>query len=192
VDLAERERYLTPPLGGVFVPRAQVMTADDLRRAVTRIAHEIVEKNHGLGDTVLIGLQTGGVPLAQQLAEALQRIEGTDVPVGSLDVAFYRDDIGLRPVLPEAVTDITFDLTGRTVVLVDDVLFTGRTIRAALNALNDYGRAKAVQLAVMVDRGHRELPIRPDYVGKNLPTRRDEMVDVSDEGVILGDMVVVK
>jgi pyrimidine operon attenuation protein/uracil phosphoribosyltransferase len=104
-------------------------------------------------------------------------------------VAFYRDDIGLRPVLPEAVTDISFDLTGATVVLVDDVLFTGRTIRAALNALGEYGRAQAVQLAVMVDRGHRELPIRPDFVGKNLPTRRDEMVDVTDEGVALGDVV---
>ncbi len=194
MPMAERERYLTPPLGGVFVPRSQVMTADDCRRAMTRIAHEIVERNHGSGNTVLIGLQTGGVPLAHELANTLQRIEATDValPVGSLDVAFYRDDIGLRPVLPEAVTDITFDLTGKTVVLVDDVLFTGRTIRAALNALNDYGRARAVQLAVMVDRGHRELPIRPDYVGKNLPTRRDEMVDVSDEGVILGDMVAVK
>jgi pyrimidine operon attenuation protein/uracil phosphoribosyltransferase len=176
------------------------MTADDCRRAITRIAHEIVERNHGLAETVLIGLQTGGVPLAHELAEALQRIEPTTGPddeptaiqTGSLDVAFYRDDIGLRPVLPEAVTDISFDLTGKTVVLVDDVLFTGRTIRAALNALNDYGRARQVQLAVMVDRGHRELPIRPDYVGKNLPTRRDEMVDVSDEGVILGDMVAVK
>ena len=193
--MAERERYLTPPLGGVFVPRAQVMSADDCRRAITRIAHEIVERNHGLANTAIIGLQTGGVPLANQLAQTLQRIDGAATeppPTGSLDVAFYRDDIGLRPVLPEAVTDISFDLTGQTVVLVDDVLFTGRTIRAALNALNDYGRAKQVQLAVMVDRGHRELPIRPDYVGKNLPTRRDEMVDVSDEGVILGDMVVPK
>jgi pyrimidine operon attenuation protein/uracil phosphoribosyltransferase len=174
------------------------MSADDCRRAITRIAHEIVERNHGLEPehTVLIGLQTGGVALSEQLAETLERIGGgSDGPnarrprTGSLDVAFYRDDIGLRPVLPEAVTDISFDLTGTTVVLVDDVLFTGRTIRAALNALNDYGRAKQVQLAVMVDRGHRELPIRPDYVGKNLPTRRDEMVDVSDEGVIIGDMV---
>ncbi len=187
--MAERERYLTPPLGGVFVARAHVMTADDVRRAVTRIAHEILERNRGLSELVLIGLQTGGVPLAERLTEELARIEGTDVPVGTLDVAFYRDDIGLRPVLPETVTNIPFDLTGRTVVLVDDVLFTGRTIRAALNALADYGRAKAVQLAVMVDRGHRELPIRPDFVGKNLPTRRDEMVDVSDEGVVLGDMV---
>ena len=109
-----------------------------------------------------------------------------------LDVAFYRDDIGLRPVLPEAVTDIPFDLDGAIVVLVDDVLFTGRTIRAALDALNDYGRPRAVQLAVMVDRGHRELPIRPDYVGKNLPTRRDEVVDVHDDGVDLGEMREVK
>jgi pyrimidine operon attenuation protein/uracil phosphoribosyltransferase len=133
-------------------------------------------------------LQTGGVPLGRRLAATLAEIEGTEVPVGSLDVAFYRDDIGLRPVLPEAVTDIAFDISGRTVVLVDDVLFTGRTVRAALNALNDYGRARAIQLAVMVDRGHRELPLRPDYVGKNLPTRRDEMVDVSEEGVVIGDM----
>jgi pyrimidine operon attenuation protein/uracil phosphoribosyltransferase len=138
---------------------------------------------------VLIGLQTGGISLAGRLAEALEKIEGVEVPVGCLDVAFYRDDIGLRPVLPEAVTDIPGDLDGHTVVLVDDVLFTGRTIRAALDALADYGRARAVQLAVMVDRGHRELPIRPDFVGKNLPTRRDEVVDVTPEGVDLGEMV---
>jgi len=187
--LAERERRLAPPVGGVFVPRATVMEPADVRRAITRIAHEIVERNHGLGQVVLIGLQTGGVPLAAKLQEALHRVDGHEVPLGTLDVAFYRDDIGLRPVLPEAVTDIAFDLTGTTVVLVDDVLFTGRTIRAALNALNDYGRARAVQLAVMVDRGHRELPIRPDYVGKNLPTRRDEMVDVGEEGVVIGDVV---
>ena len=187
--MAERERFLTPPLGGVFVARAQVMSADDLRRAVTRIAHEIVERNHGLDPDALalVALQTGGVPLAEQLQMELARIEGGDVPLGTLDVAFYRDDIGLRPLLPQAVTEIPFDLTGRTIVLVDDVLFTGRTIRAALNALNDYGRARAVQLAVMVDRGHRELPIRPDYVGKNLPTRRDEVVDVSANGVMIGD-----
>jgi pyrimidine operon attenuation protein / uracil phosphoribosyltransferase len=187
--LAERERALTPPAGGVFVARAQVMTADDLRRAVTRIAHEIVERNHGLDDVVLVALQTGGAGLAARLAAELARVEGTEVPVGTLDATFYRDDIGLRPLVPEAVTEIPSDLTGRTVVLVDDVLFTGRTVRAALNALNDYGRPRAVQLAVMVDRGHRELPIRPDYVGKNLPTRRDEMVDVSDDGVMLGEVV---
>ncbi len=160
-----------------------------MRRALTRIAHEVVERNQGLGDVVVVGLQTGGVNLANRLAQALRQVESTEVPVGTLDVAFYRDDIGLRPVMPEAVTDIPFDLTGKVVVLVDDVLFTGRTVRAALDALNDYGRPRAVQLAVMVDRGHRELPIRPDYVGKNLPTRRDEVVDVRDDGVDLGVMV---
>src|SRR5436305_6287332 len=165
------------------------MDADDLRRAVTRIAHEIVERNHGLDHVVLVGLQTGGGPLARRLGEALHRVEGTEVPVALLDVALYRDDIGLRPVMPEAVTDIPFDLTAKVVVLVDDVLFTGRTVRAALDALNDYGRPRAVQLAVMVDRGHRELPIRPDYVGKNLPTNIDELVAVTDEGVDLLEMV---
>ncbi len=187
--VAERERMLTPPRGGVFVARAQVMTADDVTRALTRIAHEVVERNHGLHDLVLMGLQTGGVPLARRLAATLEEVGHQEVPVATLDVAFYRDDIGLRPVLPEAVTEIAGDLTAKTVVLVDDVLFTGRTVRAALNALPDYGRARAVQLAVMVDRGHRELPIRPDYVGKNLPTRRDELVDVSESGVVLGDVV---
>jgi pyrimidine operon attenuation protein/uracil phosphoribosyltransferase len=165
------------------------MSASDVHRAVTRMAHEIIERNRGLDHLVLVGLQTGGVAIAQRLSSTLSELEGTDVPVGTLDVAFYRDDIGLRPVLPEATTDINFDLTGATVVLVDDVLFTGRTIRAALNALGDYGRAQIVELAVMVDRGHRELPIRPDYVGKNLPTSRDEMVDVSDDGVSLGEVV---
>jgi pyrimidine operon attenuation protein/uracil phosphoribosyltransferase len=153
------------------------------------MAHEIVERNHGLDGVVLVGLQTGGVLLAEAFAEALTEIDGTEVPVGTLDVALYRDDIGIRPVLPEAVTDIPVDLDGAIVVLVDDVLFTGRTIRAALDALNAYGRVRAVQLAVMVDRGHRELPIRPDFVGKNLPTRRDEMVNVSPSGVDLGELI---
>jgi pyrimidine operon attenuation protein/uracil phosphoribosyltransferase len=165
------------------------MEADDVNRAVWRMAHEIIERNHGLDDVVLIGLQTGGIPLARRLADALEQIESVTVDVGSLDVAFHRDDIGLRPVLPEAVTNIPVDLSGSIVVLVDDVLFTGRTIRAALDALTSFGRPRAVQLAVMVDRGHRELPIRPDYVGKNLPTRRDEVVDVNDQGVDLGEMV---
>ena len=162
------------------------MSGDDVRRAVTRIAHEVLERNHGLDGVALVGLQTGGVPLARRLAAELERIEGSSVPVGTLDATFYRDDIGLRPLIPEAVTDIDFDLDGRTVVLVDDVLFTGRTVRAALNAINDYGRPRAVQLAVLVDRGHRELPIRPDYVGKNLPTSWDELVDVGEHGVALG------
>ena len=187
--MAERERRSTPPYGGVFVARSQVMDADDVRRAIWRMAHEIVERNHGLDGVVLVGLQTGGVLLAEAFADALEEIDGTDVPVGTLDVALYRDDIGIRPVLPEAVTDIPVDLDGAIVVLVDDVLFTGRTIRAALDALTAYGRVRAVQLAVMVDRGHRELPIRPDYVGKNLPTRRDEMVNVSPSGVDLGELV---
>jgi pyrimidine operon attenuation protein/uracil phosphoribosyltransferase len=153
------------------------------------MAHEIIEHNHGLDEVVLVGLQTGGVAIARRLADALEQIEAVTVEVGTLDVAFHRDDYGLRPVLPEAVTNIPGDLTGVIVVLVDDVLFTGRTIRAALDALTSFGRPRAVQLAVMVDRGHRELPIRPDYVGKNLPTRRDEVVDVNEEGVDLGEMI---
>lgn len=152
------------------------------------MAHEIVEANKGLDDVVLIGLQTGGVPFAEAIAAALVDIESVDVPVGRLDVAFYRDDINLRPVLPEAVTDIGFDLNRKVVVLVDDVLFTGRTIRAALDAIIDQGRPRAIQLAVMVDRGHRELPIRPDYVGKNLPTRRNEAVNAAIDGVELGEV----
>jgi pyrimidine operon attenuation protein/uracil phosphoribosyltransferase len=165
------------------------MDADAVARALRRIAHEVIERNHGLDGVVVVGLQTGGVPLAERLVALLRDIEGVEVPSGSLDVAFYRDDIGLRPVLPEEVTSIPVDLTGKTVVLVDDVLFTGRTVRAALNALADHGRARAVQLAVVVDRGHRELPIRPDFVGKNLPTRRDELVLVHPAGVVIGDLV---
>jgi pyrimidine operon attenuation protein/uracil phosphoribosyltransferase len=186
--VAERERSHTRPLGGVFVAHSQVLTSADVQRALTRMSHEIIERNGGVEDVVIIGLQTGGVPLASKMAEILRQIEGGDLQSGTLDVAFYRDDIGLRPVLPEAVTDVPVDLAGRVVVLVDDVLFTGRTIRAALNALNDFGRARAIQLAVMVDRGHRELPIRPDFVGKNLPTRREEMVDVGEDGVWIGTL----
>lgn len=188
--MAERERTLAPPRRSVFVPRTQVMTADEVRRALTRIAHEIVEHNKGIEDLAVIGLQTGGVPIAERLASALFTIEGGQVALGSLDVANFRDDLGVRRMLPESTTDIAIDLTGKKVVVVDDVLFTGRTVRAALNALNEHGRAATTQLAVMVDRGHRELPIRPDYVGKNLPTRRDEQVDVDVEfGVTIGDVV---
>ena len=166
----------------------QIMTADEIRRATVRLSHEIVEKQAGTAGLALVGIQRRGVPLARRIAAAIGENESTAIPVGALDITFYRDDIGLRPVLPEAVTDIPFDLTGRAVILVDDVLFTGRTVRAALDALNDYGRPWSVQLAVMIDRGHRELPIRPDYVGKNIPTRRDEMVNVTDEGVDVGSM----
>ena len=186
--MAERERRITPPYGGVFVARTQVLDADDVRRALWRMAHEVIERNHGLDDVVVVGLQTGGVAFAEALTEALEKIDGTAPPQGTLDVAFHRDDIGLRPVLPSAVTDIPVDLSGRVVVLVDDVLFTGRTIRAALDAVHSYGRPRAVQLAVMVDRGHRELPIRPDFVGKNLPTRRDEVVSATLDGVALGEV----
>ena len=150
---------------------ASVFDAGDLRRAHTRIAHEIVERNHGADDLVLVGLYTRGLAIARRLAAAIEEFEDLEVPVGALDVAFYRDDIGLRTVTPVGATEIPVDISGRVVVLVDDVLYTGRTVRAALDALTELGRPRAVQLAVLVDRGHRELPIRPDFVGKNLPTR---------------------
>jgi pyrimidine operon attenuation protein / uracil phosphoribosyltransferase len=162
----------------------EVLSADDVRRALTRIAHEIVERNHGTTGVVIAGFQRGGVWIADELAAALAAIEQA-VPVGSLDVSFHRDDVGLRPIVPGHVTSIPVSLDGTTVVLVDDVLFTGRTLRAALEALNEYGRPRAVQLAVIVDRGHRELPIRPDYVGKNLPTAGDENVQVTADGVVI-------
>ncbi|HEY4610016.1 MAG TPA: bifunctional pyr operon transcriptional regulator/uracil phosphoribosyltransferase PyrR [Ilumatobacteraceae bacterium] len=162
----------------------EVLSADDVRRALTRIAHEIVERNHGTESVVLVGLQRGGVWIADELAGMLAAIEQS-VPVGALDVSFHRDDVGLRPIVPGSVTSIPVSLDGTTVVLVDDVLFTGRTVRAALEALNEYGRPRAVQLAVIIDRGHRELPIRPDYVGKNLPTAGDEDVRVSAAGVVI-------
>jgi pyrimidine operon attenuation protein/uracil phosphoribosyltransferase len=164
--------------GGHFVFRTAVFDADDLRRAHTRIAHEIVERNHGAEGVVLVGLYTRGLAIARRLAAAIERFEGVAVPVGALDVAFYRDDIGLRPVQPLGPTEVPVDVGGRVVVLVDDVLFTGRTVRAALDALTELGRPRAVQLAVIVDRGHRELPIRADFVGKNLPTRVAEDVRV--------------
>ncbi|MGZ8752418.1 MAG: bifunctional pyr operon transcriptional regulator/uracil phosphoribosyltransferase PyrR [Acidimicrobiia bacterium] len=166
------------PAPGEFVLRTEVFSADDLRRAHTRIAHEIVERNHGATGLVLVGLHTRGPAIARRLAAAVESFEGIAVPVGTLDVAFYRDDIGLRNVQPLGPTEVPVDIGGQVVVLVDDVLFTGRTIRAALDALTELGRARAVQLAVLVDRGHRELPIRADFVGKNLPTREAEDVRV--------------
>jgi len=154
-----------------------VMTADDIRRALTRLAHEVIEKNRGAEGLVLIGIQRKGAPLAARLRALIQRIEGVEVPVGSLDITLYRDDALARPHEVRA-TQIPVDLADRTVVVVDEVFFTGRTTRAALAAVMDLGRPAAVQLAVLVDRGHRELPIRPDYVGKNLPTARREHVAV--------------
>ena len=188
--MADRERRFTVPhASGTFRSRSQVMNAEDVDRAVRRMTHEVIERNHGTEGLVVIGLQTGGVPIADSIAATLAEIEGSAVPVGTLDVALHRDDIGLRPVLPQAETLIPVNLDRRVVVLVDDVLFTGRTVRAALDALHTWGRPAAVQLAVMVDRGHRELPIRPDFVGKNLPTSREEMVDVQSDGVHIGELV---
>jgi pyrimidine operon attenuation protein/uracil phosphoribosyltransferase len=175
---AQHHDATAAPEGGRFSFRATVFEADDLRRAHTRIAHEIVERNHGAEDLVLIGLYTRGVAVARRIADAINDFEHVDVPVGAMDVAFYRDDIALRPVQPLGPTEVPVDVTERTVVLVDDVLFTGRTVRAALDALTELGRPRAVQLAVLVDRGHRELPIRADYVGKNLPTKIAEDVRV--------------
>jgi pyrimidine operon attenuation protein / uracil phosphoribosyltransferase len=188
-ELGERDSELARPGGRAFVAKSTVMSADDVRRALRRIAHEIVERNHGTEDLVVIGLAAGGTPLAADIAKLLVEIDGREVPLGSLDVSFYRDDIGTRAVLPNSITKVPVDLTGKVVVLVDDVLFTGRTVRAALDALADHGRARAVQLAVMIDRGHRELPIRPDFVGKNLPTSRDELVMVTADGVSIGGYV---
>ena len=187
--MAERERRFTVRhTSGTFRSRTQVMSADDVERAVRRMTHEVIERNHGTDHLVVIGLQTGGVPIARRIADTLAEIEGSAVPLGTLDVALHRDDIGLRPVLPQAETQIPVNLDQQVVVLVDDVLFTGRTVRAALDALHTWGRPAAVQLAVMVDRGHRELPIRPDYVGKNLPTSHQEMVDVQSDGVHIGEL----
>lgn len=156
--------------------KAEVMDAEAIDRALTRIAHEILEANKGCGSIGLVGIVTRGRVVAARLAERLARIEGAEVPVGSLDISFYRDDVAIR-LNPEVhTTDIPFDVEGRTIVLCDDVLYTGRTIRAAMDAIMDFGRPSAIQLAVIVDRGHRELPIRADYVGKNVPTARRERV----------------
>lgn len=162
----------------------QVLGPDDVRRAVTRMAHEIIERNHGLDGVALVGLQRGGVWLAESLGAEIARID-RPVPIGSIDASLYRDDIGLRPVSPGSVSHVSFEIDGAIVVLVDDVLFTGRTVKAALDAITDYGRPNAVQLAVLVDRGHRELPIRPDFVGKNLPTSANEQVAATADGVVI-------
>jgi pyrimidine operon attenuation protein/uracil phosphoribosyltransferase len=156
-----------------------VLDARDISRALSRIAHEILERNKGAADLVLLGIPTGGVPLAERIAERISSVEGVDVPVGSLDVTMYRDDLRMRPARTLLPTDIPAGgIDDKVVVLVDDVLYSGRTIRAALDAMNDVGRPKAVRLAVLVDRGHRDLPIRADFVGKNLPTSLGETVTV--------------
>jgi pyrimidine operon attenuation protein / uracil phosphoribosyltransferase len=157
----------------------QIMTADEIRRATIRISHEIVEKQAGTAGLALVGIQRRGVPLAHRIAEAIAEHEDVRLPVGALDITFYRDDLSLIAQQPLVKgTDLPFDLNGATVVLVDDVLYTGRTIRAAMDALVDFGRPQAIRLAVLIDRGHRELPIRADHVGKNVPTSREESVRV--------------
>jgi len=178
-----------------IIKKTSIMDADGIRRALIRIAHEITEKNKGVENVALVGIRTRGVPLAARIAEEIQKIENVKVPTGSLDITLYRDDLttmGYNPVIHG--TEIDFDVTGKHIVLVDDVLYTGRTIRAALDAIIDMGRPSSIQLAVLIDRGHRELPIRADYAGKNVPTSRKETVEVAlqEEGkedeVILGEI----
>ena len=172
----------------------RVLESEEIRRALTRIAHEILERTNGAGDILLLGIPTRGVPLARRLAERAGEFEGRPIPWGSLDVTMYRDDLRLRPARALGRTELPpAGIDGKTVVIVDDVLYSGRTVRAALDALTDLGRPRAVQLAVLVDRGHRELPIRADYVGKNLPTSQREMVRVllaeidGEDAVLLGE-----
>jgi pyrimidine operon attenuation protein/uracil phosphoribosyltransferase len=172
---------------------AKVLEADDVRRALTRIAHEILERDKGTEGLVLVGIADRGDDLARRLAVHIERIESVAVPVGVLDITFYRDDIGLRAEAPEVhETRIPFDVSGKVVVLVDDVLFTGRTIRSAMDALMDLGRPRKIQLAVLVDRGHRELPIRADYVGKNVPISRADDVRVLVEELDGEDAVILE
>ncbi|MDD5748874.1 MAG: bifunctional pyr operon transcriptional regulator/uracil phosphoribosyltransferase PyrR [Actinomycetota bacterium] len=174
-----------------FVARAKVLDADDIERVMRRISHQILEKNRGSKNLALIGIRTRGVFLARRLAKLIEEIEGIPVLVGALDVSMYRDDICSRPAASVGVTEIDFDLNEKKVVIVDDVLFTGRTTRAAMDAIMDFGRPSVVQLCVLIDRGHRELPIRADYVGKNLPTSGNERVKLSLVEVDGLDMVEI-
>ena len=175
----------------IYREKARILDADGIRRALVRIAHEILERNKGTEQLALVGIRTHGAVLAQRLAEAVRTIDGTSIPIGALDVTLYRDDLATRTPAMQA-THLPFDVTGRTVILIDDVLFTGRTTRCALDALIDFGRPKQIQLAVLVDRGHRELPLRADYVGKNVPTSLREQVTVrlSESGNV--DEVVIE
>ncbi|MBV9173288.1 MAG: bifunctional pyr operon transcriptional regulator/uracil phosphoribosyltransferase PyrR [Chloroflexi bacterium] len=169
----------------------RLLSRDDIRRAIARLAHEVVERNQGVDELVLVGLRTRGVPLAQRLQRAVEDFEGTQIPLGELDITLYRDDVHRRAPRALSPTSIPVDISDKTVILVDDVLYTGRTIRAALDALIDLGRPRAIQLVCLVDRGHRELPIRPDYVGKNVPTSVEEKVKVRVDEVDGTDEVVL-
>jgi pyrimidine operon attenuation protein/uracil phosphoribosyltransferase len=176
--------------------KAKIFSEDEVKRAIARISHQILEHNKGAEDTVLVGIRTRGVPLAKMIAQNLRRFENLDVPAGILDITLYRDDLSLKSEHPVINgSDIPFNIEGKNVILVDDVLFTGRTVRAAIDAIMDLGRPKTIQLAVLIDRGHRELPIRADYIGKNLPTSRNEIVSVKvaeidgDTGVDLSTLL---
>ena len=173
--------------------KAEIVDADGLRRIVTRIAHEIVERNKGVGDLVLVGIRRRGVPISARLGQKIKEFEGREPSQGSLDITLYRDDLSTvshQPVV--GASEIAVDINGKVVVLVDDVLYTGRTVRAAMDALIDFGRPRAIQLAVVIDRGHRELPIRADYVGKNVPTSKREVIGVKLSEIDGVDSVVIK
>lgn len=171
--------------GYSYIIKARVMGSVDIDRAIRRIAHEIIERNRDDSAIVLVGLQRGGVWIAERLYGSLTDIASQSFSLGSLDVSLYRDDHAIRPLIESSSTDVSVSLHNKTVVLIDDVLFTGRTVRAALDAILDFGRPNSIQLAVLIDRGHRELPIRPDYVGKNLPTSKGELVEVGPDGVLI-------
>ena len=174
------------------MPLKIILNAEDIRRTLARVAHEIIERNHSMSDLVLVGMRTRGVPLAKRLAANIQAFEGTQIPVGALDISLYRDDLDtldFKPVVNS--TQIPIDIDRKTVVLVDDVLYTGRSARAAMDALIDFGRPAAIQLAVLIDRGHRELPIRADYTGKNIPSARTEKIKVELTETDGGDQVSI-
>ena len=176
-----------------FIEKITVMESDDMRRAVQRIAHEIIERNRGIDDIILVGIRTRGVPIAQRLAQAIEESEGRKPAFGVLDITLYRDDLSTlqsQPIVRS--TDILTDITGKIVVLVDDVLYTGRTIRAALDAIVDLGRPKMIQLAVLIDRGHRELPISADFVGKSVPTSKSEIIAVRLSDIDGEERVVIR
>jgi pyrimidine operon attenuation protein/uracil phosphoribosyltransferase len=178
-----------------FVEKAVIMNTSEMNRAIKRMAHEVIEANKGVENLVILGIQRRGVPLARKLAEAIKQVEGTELPQGALDITFYRDDLStLGPAPKVSSTEMPFDVAGKIIILVDDVLFTGRTVRAALDVIMDWGRPECIRLAVLVDRGHRELPIRPDFVGKNVPTSQREIIKVKvadfddKEEVVIGEV----
>jgi len=178
-----------------FIEKNTILDGAEVRRALRRIAHEIVEANKGTDDLVLLGVQRRGVPLAKAIAESIERFEDVSVPLGAIDITFYRDDLStIGPAPRVSTTDVPMDVTDKEVILVDDVLYTGRTVRAALDAIMEWGRPRAIRLAVLIDRGHRELPIRPDFVGKNVPTAKTEIIKVrveefdGKEEVVVGEV----